>query len=178
MTNTATPWVRAVLTCSAVWLVTGSAWAGKPDWVASDRTPGHGKVHAQVPHDGPDHRDRSGLSGTVQIGGPSLGVSIRFGDEQRRAVRDYYAPRVQAGKCPPGLAKKQNGCRPPGLAKAWHLGQPLPSGVVVYPVPRELERRLGTPPAGHKFVRVAADILLIAVGTSLVVDAIEDLAGL
>jgi Ni/Co efflux regulator RcnB len=37
---------------------------------------------------------------------------------------------------------------------------------------------LGTPPAGHKFVRVASDILLIAVGTSLVVDAIEDLGRL
>ena len=31
------------------------------------------------------------------------------------------------------------------------------------------------PPSGHKYVRVAADILLIAIGTGLVVDAIEDL---
>jgi Ni/Co efflux regulator RcnB len=34
------------------------------------------------------------------------------------------------------------------------------------------------PPEGHKFVRVASDILLIAIGTSLVVDAIEDLGRL
>jgi len=33
----------------------------------------------------------------------------------------------------------------------------------------------GAPPAGHRYVRVAADILLIAVGTAMVVDAIEDL---
>jgi len=38
--------------------------------------------------------------------------------------------------------------------------------------------RLGTPPAGYKYVRVAADILLIAVGTSMVIDAIEDLGRL
>jgi Ni/Co efflux regulator RcnB len=34
---------------------------------------------------------------------------------------------------------------------------------------------LGYPPAGHRYVRVAADILLIAVGTGMVVDAIEDI---
>jgi Ni/Co efflux regulator RcnB len=37
---------------------------------------------------------------------------------------------------------------------------------------------LGAPPAGHKYIRVAADILLIAVGTRMVIDAIEVLAGL
>jgi hypothetical protein len=30
-------------------------------------------------------------------------------------------------------------------------------------------------PSGHKYVRVASDILLIAIGSSMVVDAIEDL---
>ncbi len=35
--------------------------------------------------------------------------------------------------------------------------------------------RIGLPPAGYKYVRVANDILLIAIGTSIVVDAIEDL---
>ncbi|WP_236640434.1 RcnB family protein [Tepidimonas charontis] len=54
----------------------------------------------------------------------------------------------------------------------------MPPGVAVYPIPPELRRRLGDPPPGHDFVRVAADILLIAVGTSLVIDAIEDLGGL
>jgi Ni/Co efflux regulator RcnB len=38
--------------------------------------------------------------------------------------------------------------------------------------------KLGVPPAGHKYVRVAADILMIAVGTGLVVSAIEDLGRL
>ncbi len=33
----------------------------------------------------------------------------------------------------------------------------------------------GPAPAGHRYVRVAADILLIAVGTSMVIDAIQDL---
>jgi len=43
-------------------------------------------------------------------------------------------------------------------------------------LPRSLELVLGPPPAGHRYVRVAADILLIAIGTGIVVDAMEDLA--
>lgn len=42
-------------------------------------------------------------------------------------------------------------------------------------VPHDLLRRLPPPPAGHRYVRIAADILLIAVGSSMVMDAIEDI---
>jgi len=34
---------------------------------------------------------------------------------------------------------------------------------------------IGVPPPGHRYVRVATDILMIAIGTGLVVDAIQDL---
>jgi Ni/Co efflux regulator RcnB len=34
---------------------------------------------------------------------------------------------------------------------------------------------LGVPPSGYRYVRVASDILLLAVGTGMVVDALEDL---
>jgi len=180
MKTTTNPWAGMVLACSALWLSAGASWAAKPDWVEQGQANGKGndKVKVQGAKDGRDRPSSEGVSGSVHVGGPSFGVSIRFGDDHRRAVYDYYAPLVRAGKCPPGLAKKNNGCLPPGQVKAWHIGQPLPGGVVVYPLPRNLELRLGTPPAGHKYVRVAADILLIAVGTSMVVDAIEDLAGL
>ena len=36
--------------------------------------------------------------------------------------------------------------------------------------------QLGAPPAGHKYVRVASDILLLAIGTNMVVDALTDLS--
>ena len=36
--------------------------------------------------------------------------------------------------------------------------------------------RIGPPPSGYKYVRVGADILMIAIGTSMVVDAISDLS--
>lgn len=98
-----------------------------------------------------------------------------FGERQQVVVRDYYTQEFRAGNCPPGLAKKNNGCMPPGQAKKWSKGRPLPRDVVYYDVPPQLVVQLGAPPSGHKYVRVATDILLIAVGTSMVVDAITDL---
>ena len=64
---------------------------------------------------------------------------------------------------------------PPGQAKKWELGRPLPRDVIYYEVPRPLVLQFGQPPAGYRYVRVARDILMIAVGTALVVDAIRDL---
>jgi len=116
------------------------------------------------------------VSGSVRIDGSLGSVEIRFGDDQRRAVRDYYGSRGGGGSCPPGLARKGNGCQPPGQAKAWKVGRPLPSGVATSALPRDLDRRLGPPPAGYRYVQVATDILMIAVGTGLVVDAIENLS--
>lgn len=102
-----------------------------------------------------------------------------FGERERSRVRDYYRTAYAGGFCPPGLAKKHNGCMPPGQAKKrWQVGHRLPSDVVYHDIPDRLVIDLGRPPAGHKFVRVAADILMIAVGTGMVVDAIDDLSTL
>src|SRR3954471_16794205 len=99
-----------------------------------------------------------------------------FDDHKRVVVREYYQVEYEGkGRCPPGLAKKHNGCMPPGQAKKWQMGRPLPREVVYYPVPPELEVRIGIPPAGYKYVRVASDILMIPVGTGVVADAIQDL---
>jgi Ni/Co efflux regulator RcnB len=64
---------------------------------------------------------------------------------------------------------------PPGQAKKWQMGRPLPPEVVYYPVPQPLVVQLGAPPAGYRYVRVASDILMIAVGTGIVAAAIQDL---
>lgn len=101
-----------------------------------------------------------------------------FNEHHRTAVRDYYVDEFQHGRCPPGLAKKHNGCLPPGQAKRWQIGRPLPRDVMFYDLPDHLYRQIGYPPAGYRFVRVASDILMIAVGSGLVVDAIADLSAL
>lgn len=102
-------------------------------------------------------------------------VGVHFDDHQRTVVHDYYEASFKQGRCPPGLAKKHNGCMPPGQAKKWQMGRPLPRDVIYYDLPHRVSVELGVPPAGHKYVRVASDILLIAIGTGMVVDAIEDL---
>ena len=107
--------------------------------------------------------------------GKGQGKKKHFDDDKRSDVRGYYEDEFRAGHCPPGLAKKHNGCMPPGQAKKWRVGQPLPRDVVVYEVPSALIVKIGVPPAGYKYVRVAADILMIAVGTRIVADAITDL---
>lgn len=99
-------------------------------------------------------------------------------DERRAHIRSFYEEEFRGGHCPPGLAKKRNGCMPPGQAKKWRMGSPLPRDVVFYDVPPALVVRIGVPPAGYKYVRVASDILLIAVGTRMVADAISDLGRL
>ena len=104
---------------------------------------------------------------------PNAPMGTHFRMAQRQAAQAYYEEPEHRGFVPPGLAKK--GGMPPGQAKPWQRGQPLPAGLVWYALPRSLELVLGPPPAGHRYVRVATDILLIAIGTGLVVDAMEDL---
>ncbi|WP_119419715.1 RcnB family protein [Desertibaculum subflavum] len=134
------------------------AFADKPDWAGG----GRGKGGAGNKGGGPKGGDIN------------IDVDIRFGGGDRLAVRDYF----NARGCPPGLAKKSNGCLPPGQAKKWAVGHPLPRDVISYDLPHELVIKLRPPPAGYRYVRVAADLLMIAVGTGLVIDAIEDLGRL
>jgi Ni/Co efflux regulator RcnB len=130
------------------------AHAEKPEWAGKGK--GHGK-------------------GVSESKGKSRQAG-HFRGEQQAAVRDYYAAEFRNGRCPPGLAKKQNGCMPPGQAgKHWKVGEPLPGYADRHAVPPQLIAKIGPPPAGYEYVRVASDILMIAVGTRMVVDAINDL---
>ncbi len=142
----------------AGFLAASSAYADKPAWA------GKGK------HQDKEAQDQQGERDARK---PEAGAY--FTDKQRAAAHEYYAAQFKGGRCPPGLAKKNNGCMPPGQAKKWATGKPLPREVVYYEVPPPVIEKLGPPPSGHRFVRVASDILLIAVGTGMVIDAIEDL---
>ena len=103
-------------------------------------------------------------------------VEVRFGEPQHAAVHGWYVKQIEAGHCPPGLAKKHNGCLPPGQAKKrWAVGRPLPREVIFYDLPPPLVVELGPPPLGYRYARVANDVLLLAIGTGMVVDAITDL---
>ncbi len=160
--------------CAALLAFTATAvMAEKPEWAGKGKREDR-EDRRDSDRGGNQQRDdrygRQGPSVQVRVGG-------YFHDRQRNEAHGYYREQYQSGKCPPGLAKKNNGCMPPGQARKWNMGQPLPRDVQYYPVEPSVRARLGVPPAGHEFVRVASDILMIAVGTSMVVDAIQDLGG-
>jgi len=98
-----------------------------------------------------------------------------FDDRHRTVIHDYYVEQFHTGRCPPGLAKKHNGCMPPGLARRWQIGRPLPRNVIYYDLPPAIVMQLGSPLPGYRYARVGSDIVLMAIGTGLVVDAILDL---
>ncbi|CAA9891033.1 Ni/Co efflux regulator RcnB [Candidatus Methylobacter favarea] len=125
-----------------------------------DRHERQGRGSDRAPHG----RDRANFSG-----------GRYFIDRHKTLIRDYYVNEYRSGGCPSGLAKKHNGCMPPGQAKKWAIGHPLPRDVVVYDLPPAVLFKIGPPPPGYRFVRVASDILMIAIGTGMVMDAINDL---
>ncbi|PKO83141.1 MAG: hypothetical protein CVU17_09930 [Betaproteobacteria bacterium HGW-Betaproteobacteria-11] len=146
-------------------LIAGQAIAGKPSWAGG----GNGDKGERSEHrDGDERSPRDNAGTTVRM-------SEYFGDRHRTIAHDYYDEQFRRGRCPPGLAKKHNGCMPPGQARKWAVGQPLPRDVIYYAVPPALVVQFGRPPTGYRYVRVASDILLIAVGTGMVIDAIQDM---
>ena len=145
--------------------------------------PEHGYGYVTPPpergygHDrGPDHGYGYGYGGPPERGyhPGSPAITIHFGDSDRYIINDYYGGEFSRGHCPPGLARKHNGCMPPGQARKWHRGHPLPREVVYYPLPYDLVERLPPPPPRHRYVRVGGDVLLLS-GSSVVVDAIIDI---
>jgi len=168
------------LVTASMALGVGSAMADRPEWAGRRGDGDRDERRDDDRRDRRDYRDddRHDRRGDYRAG-PQVQINIGgyFGDRHREAVRDYYREEYRGGHCPPGLAKKNNGCLPPGQARQWAVGRPLPRDVAYYPVEPQVRVRLGTPPAGYEFVRVAGDILLIAVGTSMVMDAIQDIQG-
>jgi Ni/Co efflux regulator RcnB len=103
-----------------------------------------------------------------------VSFSGTFSARERAAFHAYLDDAHARGACPPGLVRQQAGCRPPVQARQWRLGMPLPRYADAHDLPSRLELEIGLPPRGHRYVRVADDILLIAIGSGLVVDALTD----
>jgi len=156
--------MRGTLTTSAICAALTISMAAAT-WADNDKGKGKSK--------GKGH-DKGAPVGEVERG--DRDVVVVFNDRDRDAVRRYWVDTVGRGNCPPGLAKKHNGCLPPGQArKRYVVGQRLPAAVVVQPLPPVLVTRLGPAPVGYEYVVVDGDVVKLAVGTRLVVDAITAL---
>jgi Ni/Co efflux regulator RcnB len=166
--------------CALALVVAGILMAGP---VMADNDKGGGKgggkggKHERMDRrDGPgDDRRNDNDRSRNDRDGRYDGKRSHFESRQHVVVRDYYSHQYSGSRCPPGLAKKNNGCMPPGQVRNWQVGRPLAREVVYYEVPQPLVLQIGAPPSGHRYVRVAGDILLLAVGTGMVVDAIQNL---
>ncbi|WP_417614856.1 hypothetical protein [Oceanisphaera sp.] len=147
-------------------IVTGvMAFCAGPTFAKNLDSPGNSGKHK--PEHYHEHSSRSDRE--------SASYQSYFSEARQRTIRRYYSQTLSSGHCPPGLAKKNNGCQPPGQAKKWRKGRPLPSDVVYYDLPSALLYELGRTPEGQKLVRVGTDLLLINIGTGLVIDALENL---
>jgi Ni/Co efflux regulator RcnB len=101
-------------------------------------------------------------------------VNVAFTGSQRDAVRTYFVGAHGRGNCPPGLAKKNNGCLPPGQAKKrYAVGQPLPSDIRIGELPRDLSTRIGPLPSGYRYGMVDGDVIMITISSRLVMDVID-----
>jgi len=160
-----------LLLFAAVFLSSGSVIADRPPWAGGGK---HDKHQKQKRHSDSGYSDRGGKTHDERSWNNYRGGRY-FIDRDRTYVRNYYTNDFRRGFCPPGLAKKHNGCMPPGQAKKWVIGRPLPRGLAYYDLPPPLAMGIGVPPPGYQFVRVASDILMIAIGTGIVADAINDL---
>lgn len=88
----------------------------------------------------------------------------RRGDIHAFLLEDYHR------RCPPGLAKKHNGCRPPGQAKKYTIGGLIPSGY--HHLPEALIVRIGPPPPGAYYAMVDNDVLLVSEASKKIIDAV------
>lgn len=141
----------------------------------SHKEKSHGKSHGKDKHwekrdnDHRPHHDRVHYMDRRHGGHRTDIVVINPSD---RIIINRYIANDFRSHCPPGLAKKRNGCRPPGHTKHYHIGRPLPEYVHWHPVPRDLLVRLEPVPAGYQYVMVDRDVLLISEASKKVIDAI------
>ncbi|MBO6668738.1 anti-virulence regulator CigR family protein [Parvibaculum sp.] len=132
----------AILALSLVFGVSGAAFAGN----GNGKGPPHDKAH------GGDKID----------GAVDLAVSVAFGTQEARIIRDYFSSNVYEMKP-----------LPPGIAKNLARGKPLPPGIAKRYLPLELSSRL---PVRADYERLIAgdDVLLVSLATGVIVDILND----
>jgi len=149
MNNTRSSIVAALLAALAF----GPAFADKGGGGHGKHGRGHDDVRV-VERDG--HRGHGG--------------DHRLDDRRHRDDRVVIVDRQHQRACPPGLARKGNGCLPPGHAKRVIVGQALPAGAV-FVVPQRVRRTLPPPPVGYRYAVVNNQVVLVS-QSNIVVDIV------
>jgi len=133
---------RHLLLLALCFSVSAPSFADKPAWA------GKGKGHEERDDDRDEGRGK---------GKHKAKHGKHFDDSKRLVVREYYQTQFEGGKkCPPGLAKKNNGCLPPGQAKKlYNVGQRFPAGYGYAwnynQIPYDLRTRYGLQPNANYY---------------------------
>ena len=166
--------LRIVALAIASLLMAGSAIAKKD---GDDHEKGGGK-HSQKHEDKAEKRAEKAEKKAEKQQREDIKQGAYFNDQQRAYARQYYSTTYKDGKrCPPGLAKKNNGCMPPGQVPDLVVGQPIPTNVKVYQVAQPVIRKLPPAPVGYRYERIGGDIVLVQQQNNIVVDVIKGLLG-
>ena len=110
--------------------------------------------------------------------GKGYGKSAKHGIYQGHATANFWGNR----NCPPGLAKKNNGCLPPGQAnRLFREGQRLPSGYNYYTdynnIPMQYRNQYSLDP-NNRYIYRDNSIYVVDPRTSVVERIIGSLTGL
>ena len=155
-------------------LMAGSAIAKKD---GDDNEKG-GNKHGQKHEDKREKREDKAEKKAEKRQREEIKQGAYFNDQQRTFARQYYTTTYSDGKrCPPGLAKKNNGCLPPGQVRNLAVGQPVPTNVTVYSVAQPVIRMLPPAPVGYRYARIGGDIVLVQQQNNIIVDIIQGLLG-
>ena len=109
---------------------------------------------------------------------PTLSMVVPQRD--RDAAFAYYRDEIAAGRCPAPLVRQDKVCGapPPPASRAWKLDLPLPDDVKGDAPPPGLIAKLSPSYAGHQYLRVGTDILIVSLGTRTVAALVVDLSRL
>jgi Ni/Co efflux regulator RcnB len=170
---------RAIALLATAFVLSAPALAEKPEWAGKGK--GGDKHEQKQEMKAEKHADKQREKAEKRAEKrerQEIKHGAYFNDEHRTYVRQYYTQYyAEKHRCPPGLAKKNNGCMPPGQARKWQVGQPVPAGVAVYSVPQPVVMHLPPPPYGYRYARVGGDIVLIQIQGNNIVDIIQALLG-
>ena len=127
---------NCALAIIVVLLSAGSVLADKPEGK------GKGKGNSSERHErsGRGDHDQDSRGNKHERG------SRKHFEERHYAIVNEYYDQQLGGHCPPGLAKKRNGCMPPGQARKWQVGRSLPRDVIFYEVPQQIVIQIGPRP--------------------------------
>jgi Ni/Co efflux regulator RcnB len=151
-------WIRRLAIIVAIAAMTGSpAFAKKPSEPGNSgaqKSQSDNSAGASTHHDSKDSDDY-------------------FNSDRRSLIKNYYTTSAKSGNCPPGLAKKNNGCQPPGQLKKWQRGNTLPGNAEYYDLPAALIAELGRTPEGAKIVQIGTAVLLVSIASGIILDVYD-----